>query len=278
LVEPAKEALAGVREVVFVPDRDIHLLPFSALVDPVTNRYLVEDYAVAVAPSANVYVRSLQQSGVDGERHSLSALVIGATEFNRSRFPSLARLPQAGKEAEFVAALYRRAQLLLGHNATRSRVLAEFALGPEVIHFAGHAVPNPNFPELSFLVLAPEPGKNESGAVYYHEVQRLRLGGTRIVILSACDTAAFGLSESEGPVGLARPFLAAGVSSVLASLAPVDDEHSRKVLTRFHLRLQAGDSPAEALRQAQLSLIAERGSEAHPRNWAFFELIGGAPI
>ncbi|HKI02904.1 MAG TPA: CHAT domain-containing protein [Thermoanaerobaculia bacterium] len=277
LIGPVTSALAGAREVVFVPDREIHLLPFAALIDPGSGRYLVEDHAIAVAPSANVYVRCLERSRKGGGQPPETALVVGATTFDFLQFP-LPRLPQAGKEAMLVAASYPRTRLLIGPEASRSRFFAELARKPEVIHFAGHAVPNLAFPELSLLLLAPEPGKKASGVVYSYEVQGVRLDRTRLAVLSACDTAAFGEPDSEGAVGLARPFLAAGVPSVLASLAPVEDEHGREVLTRFHLQLRAGDSPAEALRAAQLSRLAVGGKAAQPVYWAMFEIIGGAPI
>ena len=278
LIEPVAGVLAGAREVVFVPDREIHLLPFAALVDPATGRYLVEDLAITVAPSANVYVRCLERSRHRGGKPPETALVIGATVFDLSRFSSLAPLPEAGKEAELIAALYPRPRLLIGPAATGSRFFAELDRGPEVIHFAGHAVPNASFPELSLLIFAPETGKNPSGAVYSHEIQAANLARARLAVLSACETAAAGRPDSEGAVGLARPFLAAGVPSVLASLAPVEDKHSREILTRFHLRLRAGDSPAEALRAAQLSRLAEGGEAAWPIDWAMFEIIGGAPL
>lgn len=276
IVEPVAGTLAGTREVVFVPDREIHLLPFAALVDPGRGRYLMEDYAITVAPSANVYVQCLERSRKGGRQPPETALVVGATVFDRSRFPSLTGLPETGKEATLVAALYSQARLLIGHEATPSRFLSELAREPEIIHFAGHAVPNPAFPELSMLVLAPEPGKNGTGAVYSHEVQGVRLDRTRLAVLSACNTAAFGKPDSEGAVGLARPFLVAGVPNVLASLAPVEDEHGREVLTRFHLHLRTGDSPAEALRKAQLSQLAAGGETALPIHWAMFEIIGGS--
>jgi CHAT domain-containing protein len=278
LIGPAAGVLAGAHALVLVPDREIHLLPFAALVDPRSGRYLVEDYAVAVAPSANVYVRSLQRSREGAVRPPQTILAVGATSFDRPQFPSLAPLPHAEREAALVAATYPEASLMVGDGATKSRFFAELARKPEVIHFAGHAIPNFDFPELSLLLFAPEPGNSDSGAVYSYEVQAIRLDRTRLVVLSACNTAAFGEPDSEGAVGLAQPFLVAGVLSVLASLAPVEDERSRELLTRFHLHLRGGDSPAEALRAAQIHQIVSGGEAALPAHWAMYEIIGGAPL
>ena len=276
LVEPVGEVLEGIREIVFVPDRGLALLPFAALVDPRTGRYLAESRAVAVSPSANVYVRCLRR-GRRGGGSPESALVVAADGFDRQRFPSLDPLRHVAAEAARVAAAYPQHQLLSGPDARRDRVLAELAAGPQVVHLAGHAVPNPSRPELSMLLLAPDPAKNDSGAVYSHEIYGWRLERTQLVILSACDTVIGKLSSSEGALGLARPFLAAGAPAVLASLGPVDDELTEHLMARFHRRFRAGATPAEALRSAQLSRLHEGGEAAKPGHWGYFEIIGGMP-
>jgi CHAT domain-containing protein len=276
LVEATGSSLADAREIVFIPNRSLHLLPFAALVDPHSERYLVEDRAVVVAPSANVYVRCLRRARQQGNQPPQSALVVGSANPDPGRFGTLRQLRLAEQEAKTVAAAYPQGHLLTGGLATRERFLSEVSRAPEVIHFAGHSVPNPNLPELSMLVFAPDPAKNDSGAVYSHEVYGLRLARTRITVLSACDTANGGLSISEGPMGLVRPFLAAGVPAVIASLMPVEDRQGRDMMTLFHRNLRSGRSAAEALRQAQLSRLAAGGEAAQPVHWASFELIGAA--
>jgi CHAT domain-containing protein len=56
------------------------------------------------------------------------------------------------------------------------------------------------------------------------------------------------------------------------SLWTVDDEATAETMTHFYARLVAGDSPASALRQAQLRVLAER---PHPFFWSPFVLVGG---
>lgn len=101
----------------------------------------------------------------------------------------------------------------------------------------------------------------------------MQLGATRLVVLSACSTAAGRLSASEGATSLARSFLAAGVPAVVASLWDVDDLAASRLLVKFHRRIRAGDDPVKALRTVQLS---ELGT-APPAEWAAFQLIGGLP-
>src|SRR6185436_18815561 len=261
------------RALVVVPDKILHLLPFAALVDPSTGRYLIQDRALSVAPSANVYVHCLERARPWSAEPPASALVVAADAFDRSQFPRLSPLARAEEEARLIAAAYPRSRLLAGSEATRENFLALALQGPQVIHFAGHAVVNPEHPDLSMFVLAGNGGKQGLTAVYSHEVGGMKLGATRLVALSACSTAAGRISASEGATSLARSFLAAGVPAVLASLWEVDDPVASRFFVELHRRLRAGEDPIIALRTVQLS---ELGT-APPAEWAVFQMIGGVP-
>jgi CHAT domain-containing protein len=79
------------------------------------------------------------------------------------------------------------------------------------------------------------------------------------VITSACltDTAMTGHDES---LTLATAFLAAGATAVIGTRWPVDDDTATAVAIRLHHHLRNGDSPAEALRQAQLEMLRPDGA------------------
>ena len=93
---------------------------------------------------------------------------------------------------------------------------------------------------------------------------------TRLVVLAACTTAGGAIRRGEGILSLARPFLAAGVPSVVATLWDIDDHASVAFFADFHARLAAGGQPARALRAAQLSAIAT----TLPSVWAAPILVG----
>lgn len=57
LIAPARADLKGMKRLVVVPHRSLFYLPFAALdggMDAKTRRYLIEDYAIVVVPSATV--------------------------------------------------------------------------------------------------------------------------------------------------------------------------------------------------------------------------------
>ncbi len=96
-----------------------------------------------------------------------------------------------------------------------------------------------------------------------------------MVTLSGCET---GLSLSGGgdeQLGLGRAFLAAGVSSLLMSLWPVEDNATNELMQCFYQHLLQGESKGEALRAAQCSLLHSTGTiYTHPYFWAAFRLVG----
>ena len=75
-------------------------------------------------------------------------------------------------------------------------------------------------------------------------------------------------------LGITRGFMYAGVPQLVVSLWKVEDRSSAELMKRFyHQLLEKGRPPAEALRQAQLSMLAEPEWSA-PRNWAGFIFQG----
>jgi CHAT domain-containing protein len=98
------------------------------------------------------------------------------------------------------------------------------------------------------------------------EAKNLDLWGTELVVLSACETGLGQVSPvGEGVLGLRRAFQAAGARTVLASLWRVPDAHTSRLMTRFYESWLSGKGKAEALREAQLKLIAELRKEEDPR-------------
>lgn len=92
-----------------------------------------------------------------------------------------------------------------------------------------------------------------------------------LLTLSACQTAE---GDDRAPLGLSGVALKANVRSALGSLWPVDDAAAARLMPEFYKALRHPEmSKAQALRQAQLSLLNER-QYRHPYFWAPFILVG----
>ncbi|HJZ83718.1 MAG TPA: tetratricopeptide repeat protein [Polyangia bacterium] len=114
---------------------------------------------------------------------------------------------------------------------------------------------------------------DDDGILTALEAAGLDLRGTRLVVLSACETGVGDVRNGEGVYGLRRALVIAGAETLVMSLWKVDDQATRNLMVDFYKRLQAGAGRAEALRQARLALLA-RKETAHPYYWASFILSG----
>jgi CHAT domain-containing protein len=144
-----------------------------------------------------------------------------------------------------------------------------------VIHIAGHAIANREFPSLSRLLMAPE-NAGTSGDLYGEQIAQLRLPATRLVVLAACDSAVGPVLHGEGALSLARPFLMAGTAAVVATNWAVDDYATRRLMNVLHARFAMHGDAARALRESQLQLLGSADPELrHPRSWGAAILISG---
>ncbi|HYH46485.1 MAG TPA: CHAT domain-containing protein, partial [Thermoanaerobaculia bacterium] len=273
IVQPLQSRIQPGEALIFVPEESLLAVPFAALEDPATGRFLVEDHAVGVAPSAAAYLHALRRS-----RHLAAsaaprpALFVGDPAFDPALFPSLSRLPHARAEAAALASRYPGATVLREDRARKDRILP--GLGEYgVLHIASHALIHPELPLRSRFALAP--GGGDSGSLTAGELGAVPLPHTRLAVLSACRTGGGERIGAEGASSLVWPFLAAGVPAVVASLWDVDDMSTAGLMSSFHERLQAGDDPWSALREAQLR---SRAAGAPIAAWAAFQVYGGGDI
>lgn len=259
--------------IVIVPDKYLHLLPFSALRDPTSGRYLVEDHPIALSPSAGLYLDCAARSHARGARAG-SILIVADPAFDRSLAPALERLPFAAADAAAIARTYGGADLLTGSQATPARFLS--AIGSHaIVHYGGHAQLDPRSPYLSRLLMAPDGAS--PGVLFARDLYGRRFPETELVVLAACATAGDQVADSEGVSSLARPFLAAGVPAVIGTLWRVDDAAAAALSVELHRELAGGAEAAAALRGAMLHLLRSPSSAWNtPRSWAAFELFGAA--
>jgi CHAT domain-containing protein len=269
VVAPLLFGLQPGSRLVFVPDGPLYQLPFSALRDPRSARYLVENFDITLAPSASLYVHGLRYNWPKQP----SLLAIGSSRVDRSRHPWLPSLPGTEKEATAVASLYPRARVLLAQNATRSAILENLD-SFEVVHFAGHSILNQEFPLESFLVLAPG-GITESDELSAFDLYGRPFTHTRLVVLSSCSSAGGETQAFQGLIGFARAFIVNGVPAVLGTLLEVNDQTAAKFLDQFYRELREAGDPVSALSSSQRGFI--RGTDAKlrlPKYWATFQLVG----
>ena len=129
-------------------------------------------------------------------------------------------------------------------------------------------IPTHGRKETGEIALAPNPGWTSKIPKEVQAVKRR----ARLAVLSCCHSCR-GEITSEGVVGIARAFLAAGARSVLVSLWAIGDEATMQFMEIFYQHLRDGKTASLALHQAMKSLRdSERFCAA--KYWAPFVLIG----
>jgi CHAT domain-containing protein len=268
LVAPLAPELDAHRRLIVIPDGPLHVLPFSALIDRRRDKYLIETHELTLSPSAKELMLATARMAAMRSAAPFAALAAGAVPPTQE----FALLPDAARELAAVAAAYSPSTVLSGADATIDR-LSALAGAFQVIHLATHARSNSTSPRLSFVQLAH--GSTATGRLYAGDISAWSLPRTQLVVLSACDTASGAVYRGEGLVSLARPFLAAGIPSVVATLWPIDDRVSSDLMAAFHRYYARDHNAALALAQAQRRMIADQPQAARVREWASFVSFGG---
>jgi CHAT domain-containing protein len=282
LVRPVEGMLDKGKSICIVPDKILSLLPFETIFSRESGKYLLEDYPIIYASSANLFLYcseiARQKSGARPEE----LLSVGNPQFDRKLFPDLADLPAAASEAVRIADYYTKRSVFVNDKAVKTAILLGLK-DSDVVHLALHYVPHPQSPMLSQIPLATAGAGSKrpregSGVLTAYELYNLKMTRTRLIVLSACQTGVEAWFNGEGSVGLSRPFLAAGIPLTVASLWPVEDSRATsELMINFHkARKSEGLSTVESLRKAKLMLL--KGSETkyrHPFYWAPFTVTGG---
>lgn len=254
LIQPA-QAWLNASHLVIIPDQDLHYLPFQALLDPVAGGHLGERYQISYVPNASVMVRLPRSSSLRGGR------LLAAAD------PEIGAAPA---EVTAIAALYPGRGKSITQALIREADLKAWARGHDVLHLSVHGLFNARDPLLSHVKLRP--GEGEDGQLTAAEMFGLPLEGTRLVVLSACETGRAEATRGGEILGMVRALLYAGAGSLVLSSWEVDDVSTALWMEIFHRE-------AQAVPLSQAAYRALRALKAHPefsqpRHWAAFNLIG----
>ncbi len=202
--------------------------------------------------------------------------------------------PLAGTaiEARSIKGIFPEARSVTGSDATESSLKA--VAGPKLLHIATHGFflkgdepksrmrsgpfsesrGNPLLRSGLALAGANRHGSGpDDGVLTALEASGLDLWGTKLVVLSACDTGVGEVRTGEGVYGLRRSFVLAGTESLVMSMWPISDSFTRELMTGYYKNLKHGLGRGESLRKIQLEML-KRPDRRHPFYWASFIQAG----
>jgi CHAT domain-containing protein/Flp pilus assembly protein TadD len=216
-------------------------------------------------------------------------------------FEPLKRLAASAEEAREVKRTLKQATVFLRSEATESAL--KQVSSPSILHIATHGyfleeevrpgsktsestriavrkksddstasvkLENPALRSGLFFAGANK-GKSgdDDGVLTALEAAGLDLWGTKLVVLSACDTGVGEVLNGQGVQGLRRALVLAGSECQMMSLWPVSDTGTRELMIEYYKRLKAREGRSEALRRVQLKMLANP-KRSHPFYWASF--------
>lgn len=263
---PLERSLAGVRELIVVPDLELQRLPFALLRNPRTHRFLVEDLSVQVTSTPTAPPLQGPVGTLDG-----TMLLVDASGFDRGLFPEVPLLQFAQLELDGIRSGRKVGALATGAMATRDNLLR---LIPRfrAVHYVGHARAIEARPELAHLITAASPGDLSANVLSATDILGMDLRNTALVVLSTCGTVPSAGSPLGGVGSLAQSFLMAGAKAVVNGIWEVDDRTTALLMQRFYVELERHAVP-EALRQAQLWVL-RNSHERGLASWGAFRVEG----
>ena len=258
LIRPLEDQIQALspKQLSIIATGKLRYIPFETLWDTKNRQFLIEKYPVNYL--TRISTRSIPNSTLQG-----GVLALGNP---------IPRDPQnlAGSEEEVrnIAQLFPGSSAYIGKAATLDQFKTQAPRFP-FLHLATHGC----FQQGGCQKL----GMEENTLLFadsqfnIRDAALLGLQNTRLLTLSACQTAMQANSNGEEISGVAYIFERAGAQAVMASLWSVDDAATKDLMVEFYQNINQGMSKNEALRQAKLSQV-----QRHPFYWSPFILIGDA--
>lgn len=254
--------LRDATEVVLIPGGALAALPWHAAKLPGrSSGYVLDELAISYMP--NTRSLPVARAAWEGRPRQLRALAIEAPEPT-----SGAPLATANEIAAVQSCHGADFQVtrLPGTEATIGR-LRDALTRYEVLHFAGHALADPNDPLASALVLV-----NDT-RLTIRELLATGTGAARLAVLSACETARVEDTLSDEMVSFPTALVQCGFSGVVGSLWAAADRPASMLMRAFYEQWRGKRvTPREALRAAQQYTRDNR--YASPLHWANFVYVG----
>jgi CHAT domain-containing protein len=252
----------NIETLVFVLDGSLRNLPMAVLYDAKEQKYLVEKYAIALAPSLQlVNPKPLQQS-------PLNVLLAGVSKQRSIQGRTFSSLIGVREELKAIQSVISSSQQLLDRQFTLANLQNTLRLNSlSVVHLATHGKFSSN-PEKTFILAWDRLIGIEELVNLLQIDSASRTDAIELLVLSACETAR---GDNRATLGLAGIAVRAGTRSTLATLWSVDDRSTTAIMSQFYRAIETGMPKAKALQMSQRAFLSQ---EKRPYFWAPFILVG----
>jgi CHAT domain-containing protein len=254
LIQPVLASIKS-RHLILVPHEELNSIPFQALQDPETGKYLGESFAISYAPSATVLEHLENKSTL---------------KYGRLLAVADPSMYQASDEVNAIGRLYPGRSKVVAQESASKADVKTWVGNYDILHLSVHGRFIGGDPMLSYLQFKESAADN--GQLTAAEMFGLPLRKHSMVVLSACETGQAKATHANEILGMVRSLLYAGADRLVLSAWKVNAGSTRLWMETFYQQGQS-NQPAEA---AQLALIAvkSRPEYNHPFFWAPFFMTG----
>jgi CHAT domain-containing protein len=239
-------------------------IPYEALIVSKNNepvKYLVQDYATSYTYSAQF----LESTAGPSEKNSHGDFFGLAPILFKSSF-QLVPLLGSDKSLERINRLFRTSTMITGKDVTPQRFMDEF-YRYRVVQLYTHASDSGKYREP--VIYFGDSSLNLSDLV--HEERPF----TRLMVLSACETASGKFYQGEGVFSFSRGIAALGIPSSISNIWSVENESTYRLTELFYTYLAEGLPLDIALQKAKLEFLKTASREKQlPYFWAAQILSG----
>lgn len=262
IIRPLADDLAdsGVDTLVFVLDGELRNIPMAALNDG--DQFLLEKYSLALTPGLQLVNPTPLQD------QTLSVLTAGLSE-SRLGFSAL---PNVVEEVNQIQQTVPTAAVLLNDTFTVKSLKDSLAFsGAPIVHLATHGQFSSSNEETFVLTWNDRLDINTLNNLL--QTSELNENGPiELLVLSACETAT---GDKQAALGMAGMAVRSGARSTIATLWQVNDEATALLMSELYDQLANQQlTKAEALRQAQLTVLQNPQYRRHPYYWSSYILVG----
>ncbi len=242
---------------------DGHYFPFEALVTNNTGApiYFLNDHAVSYTYSARYLI-----NGFDNANENTAGNLMGIAPVHFPAKLQLSSLERSEVSLERISNFFNSSVTYTGTLALKQSFQKQYA-DYAVLQLYTHAADSSdrNEPVIYFA----------DSALYFSELIPEKKPATKLVVLSACETAKGTLYAGEGVFSFNRGFAALGVPSSVTNLWSIDNVSTYK-LTELFYKYLAQNLPLDvALQKAKLEFIStSEGENTLPYYWAAPILVG----
>lgn len=237
LAELTGRGLDRAGALTLIPAGQLALLPLHLAWEPISGArgYAQDRMAISYAPTA-------QALSAPYDRTVHSALVV-----DEPMPVNASPLPWSSVEAAAVAAVVGNTTALTGTAATRAAVLSELRRH-DLVHLSCHGIGRPDAALDSALLMANDELLTLRDVI---ELDPAAASGSRLVVLSACESDQAGQDLPDEVVSFPTGLLQAGCRGVIATQWSVSSVATALLIAAFYHRWAASRDPARALCSAQ---------------------------